>query len=60
MSFRSIAMPKKICGLEKMSLNEVFKFLVNVFQHLGMTIFVFASGNKKLPVLEVFDTENVY
>ena len=60
MNFRSIAMPEKICALEKMDLNEVFNSLVNVFQYLGMTIFVFASGNKKLPFLEVFDTENVY
>ena len=40
---------------------EVSKIIVDVFQHFGITIFVYDSGQeiKDMPALEVFDTENV-
>ena len=59
--FRSIAMPKIACGLDKKCWDEVSKTIVDVFQHSGNTIFVYASGQeiKEMPALEVFDTGNV-
>ena len=60
-NIRSIAMPKIACGLDKMKWEEVSKIIVDVFQHSGITIFVYVSGQeiKDMPALEVFDTENV-
>ena len=44
-----------------MNWEEVSKIIVDVFQHSGITTFVYASGQeiKEMPALEVFDTENV-
>ena len=60
-SIRSIAMPKIACGLDKKNWEEVSKTIVDVLQHSGITIFVYASGQeiKEMLALEVFDTENV-
>ena len=60
-NIRSIAMAKIACGLDKMYWEEVSKIIVDVFQHSGITIFVYISGQeiKDMPALEVFDTENV-
>ena len=60
-NIRSVAMPKIACGLDKMNWEEVYKIIVDVFQHSGITIFVYVSGQeiKDMPALEVFDTEIV-
>ena len=60
-NIRSIAMPKIACGFDKMNWEEVSKIIVDVFQHSGITIFVYVSGQeiKDMSALEVFDTENV-
>ena len=60
-NIRSIAVPKIACDLDKMNWEEVSKIIVDVFQHSGITMFVYASGQeiKEMPALEVFDTENV-
>ena len=54
-------MPKTACGLDKTNWEEVSKIIVDVFQHSGITIFVYASEEeiKEMPALEVFDTKNV-
>ena len=60
-NIRSIAMPKVACGLDKMNWEEVSKIIVDVFQHSGITIFVYVSGQeiKEMPAFEMFNTENV-
>ena len=41
-----------------MNWEEVSKIIVDVFQHSGITMFVYISGQeiKDMPALEVFDT----
>ena len=60
-NIRSVAMPKIACGLDKMNWEEVYKIIVDVFHHSGITTFVYVSGLeiKDMPAHEVFDTETV-
>ena len=45
-NIRSIAMLKIACGLDKMNWEKVSKIIVDVFQHSGITIFIYVSGQE--------------